>query len=442
MFSLLRYRGDSARDRRHWRSAIVYYYLYTRLRRGDAAILIQLGHAWKEAGKLSKARQCYERALTITPSDADLHLQVGHLHKVSGNLRGALGSYSRAVEIDPNFAAGHQELAAMREILGVTFGELPAGQGPISQQTVPPGEEPDHDRDRSANAKEAGFDIAEVEASNASIGAYLKRLPALSTDDGLVPRALHFVCNVEDEADIPYYGYLAIKAALHFNPNWDVYLHCLGTPRGPNLDRVRGLVSVLEVGRFEYWGSSRFFHSQHKADIIRLLVSNRVGGVCLSLDTMVCRSFDELRRVEFCLGIQAAGWASPPGLHPRVMVGRPRSSFSTRWLERYQSFRSLGHDGLSDYHSLRVPVALMLENPDSVTVLGYRAFAYPLWYSTEVVLLSDAGQKYKAEILDAYCYPLWSDKLPHIAEVIDDNYVRNSKSIYAELVRTVEHLTQ
>lgn len=442
MFSLLRYRGDSARDRRHWRSAIVYYYLYTRFKRGDAAILIQLGHAWKEAGKLSQARQCYERALTITPSDADLHLQIGHLHKVSGNLRGALGSYSRAVEIDPSFAAGRQELATTREILGLALVELSAGQRSVSPQIAPPDEEPDHDRDRLANVKEAELDIAEVEASNANLAAYVKRLPVLSTDDGLVPRAFHFVCDVADKADIPYYGYLAIKAALHFNPHWNAYLHCLGAPRGPNFDRIRGLVSILEVGQFEYLGRSRFFDRQHKADIIRLLVSNRVGGVCLSLDTMVCRSFEELRRTEFCLGIQAAGWASPPGLHARVMVGRPRSAFSTRWLERYQSFRSLGHDGLSDYHSLRVPVTLMLENPDSITVLGYRAFAYPLWYSTEVVLLSDAGQKYKAEILDAYCYPLWSDRLPHIAEVIDDDYVRSSKSIYAELVRTVEHLTQ
>ena len=442
MFSLLRYRGDNARDRRHWKSAIVHYYLYTRFRRGDAAILIQLGHAWKEAGKLSQARQCYERALTITPSDADLHLQIGHLHKVSGNLRSALGSYSRAVKIDPNFAAGRQELAATREILGLAFGDLPAGQRPASPPMVSPGEEPAHDRDRLANAKEAEFDIAEVEASNSNIAAYLERLPALSTDDGLVPRAFHFVCNVEDGADIPYYGYLAIKAALHFNPNWGAYLHCLGTPRGPNFDRIRGLVSILEVGRFEYLGSSRFFDNQHKADIIRLLVRYRIGGVCLPLDTMVCRSFEELRRAEFCLGVQAAGWASPPGLHARVMVGRPKSSFSTRWLERYQSFRSLGHDGLSDYHSLRVPTMLMLESPDSITVLSYRAFAYPLWYSTEAVLLSDAGQRYKAEILDAYCYPLWSDKLPHVAEVISDDFVQSSESIYAELARTVEHLIQ
>jgi tetratricopeptide (TPR) repeat protein len=430
----LRSRGDAARDRRNWKSAISYYRSYLRWVPGDAAIIIQLGHAWKESGSWEEARRCYERALEINSSDADLHLQLGHLHKVSGNVRNAIGSYFRALEIDPDFSE------AKREILQYDASVLSeAEDARRAEDAADMDSLVARERDRAENIREANLDRPAVRASERTLNSFVRRLPdpRVYGDESLVPPILHFVHGFRSGGDIPYYGFLAIQSALYFNPGWRAFFYCPAEPAGPNWERIKSKLTVIICGTFEYFKMSRIVHPIHKADIVRLIVLNRVGGVFLDLDTITQRSYSDLRYVDFCMGVQAAGWTSPPGLCNAVMIGRSGATFSTKWLEYYDSFRSLGRDRLWDYHSFRVPVLLMQQAPDTIHVLGHRAFSYPLWYTSTNVLLSDEGQKYKEALSDAYCFCLWSEKTGKSLEVIDDEFVRTSSSVYADLARRV-----
>lgn len=430
----LRDRGDAARDRRNWESATYYYRLYSRWVPHDAAILIQLGHAWKERGSFQRARRCYERALEIDSADADLHLQLGHLHKVSGNVRGAVASYFRALEVDPDFVEAKKELLQYDSRLLSESEDGRQFQDPADMDSLV-----DRDRDRLENVREAHLDMPAAQASEQALATFVKKLPNPREygDEDLVPPIFHFAHGFRGDEDIPYYGYLAIQSALHFNPGWVAFLYCPKEPAGPNWDRIKSSVTVTVVERFDYFQKSRIVHPSHKADIVRLIALNRVGGVSLDLDTITQRSFGDLRDTEFCMGVQAAGWTSPPGLCNAVMIGRSGATFSTRWLRYYDCFRSLGRDRLWDYHSFRVPVLLMQQAPETIKVLGHRAFSYPLWYTSNAVLLSEGGQKYKDALTDAYCFRLWSDMTATSLDIIDDEFVRTSDSIYAELARRV-----
>lgn len=441
MIQFLRYRGDAARDRKDWKTAAHYYNLYTRLVPSDADIAIQLGHAWKEQGHFERARRCYNRALRRKPEDADLLLQLGHLQKVSGNLRAAIGWYMRSLKANPDFEPAKQELSVYSDILGLT---KPSKFRPYTVENAQSTR--DHEQDHLENLREAAFDATEVQASREVLEAFRRGLPKPEHygEVGRTPQILHFVYGFENgqEGDIPYYGYLAIRSALHFNPNWTAYLYCPVTPTGPNWDRISSDVTVVNVGYFEYLGAARLFHQAHKAEVVRLMVVNYVGGACLSLDTITRRSFEGLRDAEFCMGVQAAGWTTPPGLCNSVMVGQSGARFSTNWLRAYESFRSIGRDDLWNYHSFRIPVTLMQQDPQAIRILDYRAFAYPLWYTAEAVLFSDSGQKYKEALTEAYCFTLWCEATMSTLAALNDQFIEESGSLYAGLARQVKKAAQ
>lgn len=93
--------ADNARDAREYGRAALLYEKALRLAPDDAAIHIQCGHMFKEAGDLASAEPHYLCAKQLTPSDPDLALQLGHFHKVAGRLKEAERSYRRAMELDP-----------------------------------------------------------------------------------------------------------------------------------------------------------------------------------------------------------------------------------------------------------------------------------------------------------------------------------------------------
>ncbi|WP_158744561.1 glycosyltransferase [Acidisphaera sp. L21] len=109
----LRQRADTARDAREFTSAAMLYEQVLAHRPADAAIHIQAGHMFKEAGRLGPAESHYLAARTLMPRDADLHVQFGHFYKVAGRLPEALVAYRLALELQSDLADARHELASL-----------------------------------------------------------------------------------------------------------------------------------------------------------------------------------------------------------------------------------------------------------------------------------------------------------------------------------------
>lgn len=96
--------ADAARDLKDYRKAARLYHKALRFAPDNAAIHIQCGHMFKEAGDLVNAEHHYRQAHQLTPDDPDLMLQLGHFYKITGRLAEAERSYKRAVALDRNWA--------------------------------------------------------------------------------------------------------------------------------------------------------------------------------------------------------------------------------------------------------------------------------------------------------------------------------------------------
>ena len=135
----LRERGDRLRDAGAWADAAEAYGAYLRLRRDDAAILVQYGHCLKEAGDPRGALVCYREAETLRPEDSDIQLQLGHALKLLGRPAEAMDAYAQALRLDPG------NPGAQHELLGTTApGPLtePAPDAAPAPPDAPPGPEP------------------------------------------------------------------------------------------------------------------------------------------------------------------------------------------------------------------------------------------------------------------------------------------------------------
>lgn len=292
--------------------------------------------------------------------------------------------------------------------------------------------------DRALNAQEARRNRSLVVASERTLDEFMSKLPDPADYDGngKVPRIFHFIYGFHSSGDIPYFGYIAIRSALAFNPGWSAFYYCMYEPEGPNWDQIKDHVTLITLGDFDYFMGARFYHYAHKADVIRMIVINRVGGVYLDLDTITRKSFEDLREYEFCMGVQAAGPASASGLCNAVMIGQPNAAFSTEWLSQYDYFRSRGRDSLWDYHSVKLPSILMSRNPGIIRVLDYRAFFYPLWITIEQQLFTERGYDlFKDCFYSAYCFHLWNGGTGHFLEELDEKTVMESRTIYADIAR-------
>ena len=109
----LRRRADAARDAKHYAPAAKLYVQVLAQRPADAAIHVQAGHMFKEAGRLGPAEFHYLAARALMPTDVDLHVQLGHFYKVAGRLPEAMVSHRTALRLQPGLAEATAELALL-----------------------------------------------------------------------------------------------------------------------------------------------------------------------------------------------------------------------------------------------------------------------------------------------------------------------------------------
>ena len=105
-------------------------------------------------------------------------------------------------------------------------------------------------------------------------------------------------------------------------------------------------------------------HYAHQADIVRLKSLLKTGGIYLDIDTICCRSFDDLLVHPCVLGLQRDPIGVCDGLCNAVILSEPGSTFLQEWFDSYRSFRADGCGQYWDEHSVRVPWRLAQITPE------------------------------------------------------------------------------
>jgi hypothetical protein len=156
------------------------------------------------------------------------------------------------------------------------------------------------------------------------------------------------------------------------------------------------------------------------------------GGIYLDLDTITVASYEPLLDHDMVMG-EEENDGKVVGLCNAVMLAARGSIFCKRWLSRYTTFRSAGHDEFWAEHSVRLPLQMSLEAPETITILPPSAFFSPSWSEDQLCILFEED----ATFPDAFCHHLWETVSWERLKDLNEQVIARKDTTYNRLARTM-----
>ena len=151
-------------------------------------------------------------------------------------------------------------------------------------------------------------------------------------------------------------------------------------------------VTVEHIDVPTYFDGYELGHFQYKADVVRLEILYKYGGVYLDLDMLIVRNFDEVFRTSRDLYLSREG--EGPGLINAFIAAKPNNEFLKIWLDHFKTGLRMG---VWAYHIRDTNRLLLEQHPYyaskyGIEVLGYENFFPVPWTARDVF---DGSRKFE-----------------------------------------------
>jgi hypothetical protein len=240
-----------------------------------------------------------------------------------------------------------------------------------------------------------------------------------------IPKVIHFCFGMRRDfggRPFSFVHYLAVKSAFEVHRPEAIRLHYAYEPSGKWWRCAKKYLEARRVRCARTVFGKPLVHYAHRADVLRLDILSRQGGIYLDMDVVSLKPFTPLLRHECVMGRQGQR-----GLCNAVILAQPHCEFIRRWRSQYRDFDRTRWD----FHSVILPKILWALAPRQVHVLGPRAFFYPLFW--QPALLWSAQP---ADFSSSYCIHLWEETWwDRYLVSLTPQALARSRSGFARLVR-------
>jgi hypothetical protein len=347
-----------------------------------------MGIVTLQAGQAPAAADYFQRAVGLKPESAAYHANLGAAYQAMGSLDVAVASYRRAIELKPD---SPEVLKALADVL------------------------------RSQGHAEKAM-------------TYFRRSlegPATLPPATTIPNVIHFCFGFDDQPPpFHYFHYLAVLTAWWVNRPDRIVLHYGNAPSGEWWERMQQYARLEHVEPPTEIFGRPLHHYAHKADVFRLELLLREGGIYLDLDVLCLRPFTGLLGRECVLAHQ-----HPPdvGLCNAVILAAPQSRFLSAWYEEYRTFRSKGRDEHWVEHGVWLPreIARRPELQQTLKMLPSTAFFFPVWTEIDRFLVDGDVRPFQ----HSYCVHLWETINMNLLREITPDSIQRGESALAKLVK-------
>uniref|UniRef100_A0A1B6EA26 Alpha-1,4-N-acetylglucosaminyltransferase n=2 Tax=Clastoptera arizonana TaxID=38151 RepID=A0A1B6EA26_9HEMI len=185
---------------------------------------------------------------------------------------------------------------------------------------------------------------------------------SFSMKEAMVPNIVHFI--IFNKNTINFVTFLCISAALKIQKPDQVILHCDNTEFSGHYWSL--LVSLgkktkirIKISHFirptHVYGQplSSIYHS---ADVARILVLMKYGGIYLDTDTLLLKPLNQFLKYEMVIGL-------PPDdyMGCQILIGRKDARFLNLWLQGYKRYKpSMWYYNAGQYPTEQI----LVHNPD------------------------------------------------------------------------------
>lgn len=123
-----------------------------------------------------------------------------------------------------------------------------------------------------------------------------------------IPKIVHFVYGLRDpEPTLDLIHYLAIKSAHDVLKPEKIMFHYHHLPVGDNFERARPMLTLNKVPLIQKVFDRPVSHYAHRADVVRLEVLEKYGGIYVDLDLISLKPVDHLLNKEFIMAQEGVG---------------------------------------------------------------------------------------------------------------------------------------
>jgi len=267
-----------------------------------------------------------------------------------------------------------------------------------------------------------------------------------------IPNIFHFVFGLKPQTE-PFHlmHYLCIATCLEINKPETVMFHYYYLPWGPWWNLIAPRLELHKIEPNEFISNYQYSDKRldqwryaHLADIARLEIIIRHGGVYADIDTLFINRLPEsFFQEKFIMGKENVDWAAPAAriaggsLCNAWFMGEPDADFARLWLKMiYENF-----DGSWSGHSTFLPYRLSREYPELIRVEPERSFFF---YDGAPEGLRQIFERPPADVEGIYSMHLWShiwwdrkkiDSSYFHSGRLTPEYVMFSNSAYAGLAR-------
>jgi hypothetical protein len=256
----------------------------------------------------------------------------------------------------------------------------------------------------------------------------------------MIPNVIHFIFGLKEdfgEKPFSFIHYLAIKSAYECNKPNVIKFHYKYEPNGEWWEKSKEYLTPIRIEPPKEIFGNPLLHFAHQADVLRLDILIKEGGIYLDMDVLCLNSFTPLRKYKCVMGIE-----DTVGLSNAVILAEANSEFLRMWYSEYKSFRSKGKDEFYVEHSVKLPFKLAKMNPKMLHIEDKFSFCWPNYYGSPIPLWDrpPVGRrdtlliKFKKWfvlkfISNSYCIHLWES-------VWWDKYL---KFITLEYIKTIDN---
>lgn len=200
---------------------------------------------------------------------------------------------------------------------------------------------------------------------------------------------------------------------------------CNDPPKNnPNWYMVKDLFEVRPVEMPAEIDGVPLEHIQYKADVLRLQILQKLGGIYLDTDSMLLRPLAPLVGPEMVLAQE-----SPYSLAMSPIICQRNAEFIKVWLERIPKALEVGTWA---YHAVNLPVEIARECPCDVRP-QHEFFPFDLLHN----YLFDHGRadEHTKRLGDPYALHVYETYWAGYLGEVDEGYMRTRDTLFARLFK-------
>ena len=258
-----------------------------------------------------------------------------------------------------------------------------------------------------------------------------------------IPNIVHFIFGLKEQnEEFKYVYYLSILSYLYYNKPKYSFFWYIYEPYGKYWDIIKNKLILIKIDENIIFKLNDKIITKyaHKADILRMEILLKYGGVYLDIDTITYRSLNTINNFddyEFFIGIQERNWNYENNINidillcNAIMASKPNSNFMIKWWNKYNKYFDPNKWCEASVYLPSILYEELNEEEKNNIYTANETMMYKPLYS-ECNLIFEGEENISNDLLILHHWDSFSNKYYNN---INEQYIIYNNTMYAKIVK-------